>query len=103
MVESRGFPKVPLIDINVRSYFSSELSKTGTRVVLANGIPDHPFERDALKPNPNRACQQRWSNPIQSTHLYHHGATSVYDVFLRCDSILEIANAAAELPSLFNR
>jgi len=42
-----------------RSYYSSKLSRSGMRVVLANGIPDHQFERDAEKPNPNRACQQR--------------------------------------------
>jgi len=30
-----------------RSYFSSEVTNSGLRMVRANGIPDHQFERDA--------------------------------------------------------
>lgn len=40
------------------SYYS-EIVTSGTRTILANGIPNHNYEHDASNPNPNQACEQR--------------------------------------------
>merc|ERR1719312_2182509 len=38
------------------SYYN-EFTYNGNRVVIVNGIPDHPAENDALDPNPNERCE----------------------------------------------
>jgi len=47
------------------SYYN-EFEYNGKRVVISNGIPDHPAENDALDPNPNERCEiwQFMSVPI---------------------------------------
>jgi len=57
---------------NATSYYSS-FEYNGYRVVIANGIPDHDAEEDALSSNPNTRCE-RWTymkvplNPTQGTN-----------------------------------
>merc|ERR1712106_988781 len=38
------------------SYFN-QFEYNGRKVVISNGIPDHPAEEDALHPNPNERCE----------------------------------------------
>ena len=42
---------------NATSYYESFTYK-GYRVVIANGIPDHEAETDALVSNPNTRCER---------------------------------------------
>ena len=46
-----------LCGTNATSYYSSFVYK-GYRVVIANGIPDHDAEEDALVSNPNTRCER---------------------------------------------
>ena len=52
------------------SYYN-EFEYNGQRVIIANGIPDHTAESDALKSNPNTRCET-WtymSVPIDPTKV----------------------------------
>merc|ERR1712121_627653 len=39
------------------TFYYNEFTYNGNRVVIVNGIPDHPAENDALDPNPNERCE----------------------------------------------
>ena len=53
------------------SYYN-QFEYNGQRVVISNGIPDHPAEEDALNPNPNERCEiwQFMAVPIDPTKVY---------------------------------
>jgi len=61
-----------LCGTNATSYYST-FEYNGYRVVIANGIPDHEAETDALVSNPNTRCE-RWTymvvplSPTQGTN-----------------------------------
>ena len=61
-------------DNNPGNSYYSEMVVGNTRTVLANGIPNHSYELDAVSPNPNKACEQRVALPLPlnpSLGTYH--------------------------------